>query len=310
MPGVAVNAALQAALAAAAGAAAAVMPAGQNLQGLSRRARRIHVGNLPLGVGLSAPMLKQFFNAALVSASLHDPSFPTPEPVADAMLGSEGKFGFLEFRTIAECTSCLVLNNIELGGKQIRVERPRDYAPMPEVMLEDLRNNRLLGNTPVAPDGQDLISAAVPGAVGAAPGPPPPGAAPSALALPAVDASKASCVVAFINMMTAAACSDAAEMAEILDDTRSECARIASTHGRVLHLASPKPGAAGDPAAGLDADAISLKVFVRFDTADAALACALELHGKAFDGRTVTAAFWSESAFEQLLGLPCHTLQG
>jgi splicing factor U2AF subunit len=151
MPGVAVNAALQAALAAAAGAAAAVMPAGQNLQGLSRRARRIHVGNLPLGVGLSAPMLKQFFNAALVSASLHDPSFPTPEPVADAMLGSEGKFGFLEFRTIAECTSCLVLNNIELGGKQIRVERPRDYAPMPEVMLEDLRNNRLLGNKILSP---------------------------------------------------------------------------------------------------------------------------------------------------------------
>ena len=135
-------------------------------------------------------MLKQFFNAAITSAQLHDTSVEG-EPVIDAMLGSEGvppcrcaavhalpatpfrtrifarcashhmgacmcsaqlacaspralperagKFGFVEFRTIAEATSCMALNNIELGGKQLRVERPRDYAPMPEQMHEDLR---------------------------------------------------------------------------------------------------------------------------------------------------------------------------
>ena len=55
------------------------------------------------------------------------------------LAGSEGKFGFIEFRTIAEATSCMALNNIELGGKQLRVERPRDYAPMPDAMLEEVR---------------------------------------------------------------------------------------------------------------------------------------------------------------------------
>jgi hypothetical protein len=83
-------------------------------------------------------MLKQFFNAALVSANLHDTS-KEGDPVMDSMLGTEGKFGFIEFRTIAEATSCIALNNIELGGKQLRIERPRDYAPMPDAMLDELR---------------------------------------------------------------------------------------------------------------------------------------------------------------------------
>ena len=91
---------LQAALAA---SGATAVPPAQNLLALSRRARRLHVGNLPLGVGLTADMLKQFFNAAIVSASLHDTSMEG-DPVNDSMLGSEGKFGFVEFRTIAEAT--------------------------------------------------------------------------------------------------------------------------------------------------------------------------------------------------------------
>jgi hypothetical protein len=53
-------------------AAAQPSSAMPNLMGLTRRARRLHVGNLPIGVGLTAEMLKQFFNAALTSASLHD----------------------------------------------------------------------------------------------------------------------------------------------------------------------------------------------------------------------------------------------
>ena len=45
-------------------------------------------------MGLTAEMLKQFFNAALVSASLHDTS-KEGDPVLDSMLGSESKFGFV-----------------------------------------------------------------------------------------------------------------------------------------------------------------------------------------------------------------------
>ena len=109
-----------------------------NHMALTRRARRLHVGNLPLGVGLTIDMIKQFFNAALVSANLHDVT-KEGDPVTDVMLGTESKFGFVEFRTIAEANSCMALNNIELGGKQLRIERPRDYAPMPDSMTEELK---------------------------------------------------------------------------------------------------------------------------------------------------------------------------
>jgi hypothetical protein len=103
-------------------------------------------------------MLKQFFNAALVSANLHDTS-KEGDPVTDSMLGTEGKFGFIEFRTIAEATSCIALNNIELGGKQLRIERPRDYAPMPEAMLDELRKQvmGILGATCGGGEGGSVL---------------------------------------------------------------------------------------------------------------------------------------------------------
>lgn len=54
------------------------------------------------------------------------------------LTGAEGKYGFVELRSVAEATSCMALNNIELGGKQLRVERTRDYGPMPEAMLDEV----------------------------------------------------------------------------------------------------------------------------------------------------------------------------
>ena len=282
-------------------AAAAPSPL-QNVMALTRRARRLHVGNLPLGVGLTPEMLKQFFNAACVSAKLNDPSVEG-EPAIDSMIGSEGKFGFVEFRTIAEATSCMALNNIELAGKMLRIERPRDYAPMPDAMIDELRKAGVLGNTSVSPDGQDLLNAAPPTAAAlggmpllAAPPPPPP-AAPRP---PALDTSNATAVVMLANMVTEAELNNAEEMVEILEDTKQECEK----HGGVLAIAAPKPGAAGEGA--LDASAIGRKVLVHFETAAAATACALELHGKQFDGRTVEATFASEETFTALLELPCH----
>ena len=89
-------------------------------------------------------------------------------------------------------------------------------------------------------------------------------------------------------------------MKEILEDTKLECAK----HGTISKIASPRVGAAGDAAAGLDGPSIALKVFVAFATTEAAIACARELHGKQFDGRTVSATFCSESTFQGLLALP------
>ena len=188
---------------------------GQDYKSLTRRARRLHIGNLPLNIGLTTDQLKQFLNVAMVAAKLHDESLPSTEPdgpVLDFMITGEGKYGFAEFRTIAECTSCVALHNIELGGKQLRIERPRDYLPMPADQLDGIRASGYLGNTVVAPDGQDLLAGAPPpgpslssnplGSLGL---PPPPSgglALPAPPSLPELDTSNATTVVKLSGMLT------------------------------------------------------------------------------------------------------------
>ena len=107
-------------------------------------------------------------------------------------------------------------------------------------------------------------------------------------------------MVVLENMVTAEELASEVEMAEVLDDTKVE----AENHGRVVVLAALKPEATA--AEGAEAAQYALKVFVHFDAADAAAKCAQELHGKAFDGRTVRATFVSEEVFTRLTSLPCY----
>ncbi len=211
------------------------------------------------------------------------------------MLSGEGKFGFVEFRTIAEATSCMALNNIELGGKQLRIERPRDYQVMPDHMSGELKAAGLLGSTSVAPDGVDLLAAN--SAPAPAVPPPPPASGPP------LDTSNATPVVTLSNMVTEAELGSTDEMGEILEDTKGEC----SKHGGVDAIVSPKPGVGGDDGTPLALAAVQGRVFVKFGAVEAAVACATELHGKMFDGRTVTAAFLDLEAFAALQALDCYS---
>ena len=80
----------------------------------------------------------------------------------------------------------------------------------------------------------------------------------------------ASTVVMLANMLTDAEIANAQEMAEILEDTQNECQK----HGKVLAIASPKPGTSGSLDGAADAATFALKVLVQFDTVAAATACA------------------------------------
>ena len=81
----------------------------------------------------------------------------------------------------------------------------------------------------VAPDGKDLLTApAAPNPLaslggGAAASAVYTGGAPAAPAFPAVDVSKATNVVLLANMVTAEEVANETEMAEILEDTKTEC---------------------------------------------------------------------------------------
>ena len=75
-----------------------------------------------------------------------------------------------------------------------------------------------------------------------------------------------------------------------------------------VRCASPKPGSGGPPDSEIGSEAIKLRVYVRFETVAAAIACAKELHGKMFDKRTVSATFIPTSTFDAILMLPCHAI--
>mmetsp|Transcript_35935 Transcript_35935/g.66462 ORF Transcript_35935/g.66462 Transcript_35935/m.66462 type:complete len:334 (-) Transcript_35935:91-1092(-) len=131
-----------------------------NLQMVTRRARRLHVGNLPIGAGLTAEMLQQYINAMMVSKGLSDTRIKG-DPVMNCNIPNE-KFGFIEIRTVHEATKALELNGIELGENKLRVQRPHDYQPVPLDMLK--RHAALMGYPPPPEDSgvaQPTLDAAI-----------------------------------------------------------------------------------------------------------------------------------------------------
>ena len=184
---------------------------------------------------------------------------------------------------------------------------------MPDSELDGLRAAGILGNTSVSPDGKDLLAPANPT-------PTPTLAAPALGSLcsltmgssvasvapskPTLNLDAATQVVVLQNMVSAEEVADPKEMAEILEDTKLEC----GNHGNVIKVASPKPGIGGPPGSEIAADNIRLRVYVKFDSVEAAAACAKVLHGKMFDKRSVAASFISNTTFDAIVMLPCHSV--
>jgi hypothetical protein len=153
----------------------------------SRSARRLFLGNLPACIApdqpLTADLVQQYFDAALIAAQLHNTS-RDGKPVVTAQLLPNKQSCFLELRSMAEATSCLALNGIDLGGKsvrapvsalprsadaalpllsysdpapcirpqQVRLQRPSDYTAVPASRNAEMRRAGLLGSTSMAPD--------------------------------------------------------------------------------------------------------------------------------------------------------------
>jgi len=261
---------------------------------ITKPARTLYVGNLPDG-SMSKEVLTHFFNAALVSARLHDTSM-SEEPISNIEL--MGKFAFVECRTVAEATSFLALNGIELQSNKIRIGRPREYMPVTDKILPSLRALGVIGNTSVSPDGKDVLLEATEVAIQT-----------EALmlgmnktsgkGLPPLELASVTSSLALQNMVQMSDSECEEDMADILADVRIAC----EEHGRVSLVLSPRPGAGSeDPSV---AEAIKLRVFVTFETAEAASACAQELHGKHWEGSAVCVSFISEALVSLVRQLPC-----
>lgn len=90
----------------------------------TRQARRLYVGNLPLGY--ADTQIVDFFNETIQHYNL---ATMPGGPVVQAQLNAEKGFAFLEFRSLEEATQAVALDGIVFCGQALRVRRPKDYAP-------------------------------------------------------------------------------------------------------------------------------------------------------------------------------------
>jgi splicing factor U2AF subunit len=113
---------------------------------MTRQARRLYVGGIAYGTTESG--LAEFFNAQMMN---HNLVTAPGLPVVNAQINTERGFAFLEFRSgwlgggmegrtahsptpstpVEECTQCLALDGMSLGGQSLKIKRPKDYVPPP-----------------------------------------------------------------------------------------------------------------------------------------------------------------------------------
>ncbi len=109
-------------------------------------AKRLYVGNLPIGLPNIEMILSDFVNQTMIAANLHDYTLPGV-PVSSVWLSAQQTFGFVEFRSEHECSNGMNLNGVMFSGRQIRVSRPADY----------IDPNTGVGAAPGVPPGVPLM---------------------------------------------------------------------------------------------------------------------------------------------------------
>lgn len=249
----------------------------------SRKARRLFVGNIPDGLGLTDPQIVQFFNMACRESGI---AIMPGDPVVGSWLSQEGKYGFLEFRSIDECTAALALNGISLQGRQLTLKRPNDYEPAPAHIptavalvsqgdMSDNRRSATMGSSGLGALMQPGLATGMPSIAGL-----------GSLGGPVAPSVPPSSVLVLSNMVTLDELKDDQDFEEIVLDTKEECEKF----GTVVKVSIPRP-AEGTNVAGLG------KCFVLFDCKEAALKAKDALHGRLFDNRTVTGTFMDEGKF-------------
>jgi RNA recognition motif-containing protein len=98
----------------------------------TRHARRLYVGNLPMGV-TEQQIHDAFHNAILLTlqpgSGLPDPAIE--DPILSVYINQERRFSFVEFKSVELCSACMALDGLEVvpGQPTVKVKRPNDYIP-------------------------------------------------------------------------------------------------------------------------------------------------------------------------------------
>ena len=178
-----------------------------------------------------------------------------------------GKFAFIELRTVKEAENALNLNNIPYMGAMLRVGRPSKYnGPVTQHgNWEDILAKYISGELQLPNQNQAGASGGGASASSAAAG------------------GELTRVVELKNMLTAEDLQSDQDYQEILEDTKDECSQFGSLKSVII------------PRSGVGAT----KIFLEYLTKDDAAKAIAGLAGRTFDGRKVEAVFFSESKFAE-----------
>ena len=244
----------------------------------TRKDRRLYVGNLPIGAGLTEKQISEFITSSMKQRGMMTEQ--SPDPVLSVWLSPEATYAFVEFHTVEAANNALGLNGLTLLTQQLRISRPNNYQPTVGHTLDDIvamNANAVAGGAPqggVAALPQAAAAVLVPNAAAAAAAVPP--AAP-----PAPTATVLCCA----NMLTAEELRDAAEREGLKEDVTEEVVK----HGVVKQIKIPVAGNSEG------------RLYIQFETAAAAAATLRALTGRKFDGRVVTVTTMPESDFASVV---------
>lgn len=148
------------------GAAAGGAPSHQDPA--TKAARELHIGNLPEGT--QELELRSHLEALVDASGLRDEALGPGQVVVQVRCSL--KFAFAEFRSVDECSRCMMLDGALFKGQPLRVQRPRAYTgpPGPPMPFASADGNGL-GLSKTLPPPPPLPHAGT--ALGATPAPPP-----------------------------------------------------------------------------------------------------------------------------------------
>ena len=258
----------------------------------SRKQREVYVGNLAVGIVTEA-MLAEVFDSALESLSPDDAG----PPVVGVQIAPDGAYAFAEMRTEKLSDAAMHLDGVELCSRAMRVGRPKGWidpkrdegeAPTdaPRAATSDAAAshgaNRTVDGTVDAVDHYRAAAVSAAASSSSSRHPPTPLGAPYPMPPP-----PHRCVL-LEDAAAAADLADAAEREAFREEVREECAKCGVLEGVLVPTPPPWASASAE---------CSGRAYAMFQESVAARAAREMLHGRAFDGRTVSARVVSDEEF-------------
>ncbi|KAF6258610.1 hypothetical protein COO60DRAFT_1102223 [Scenedesmus sp. NREL 46B-D3] len=281
------------------------------VQQANKAQRELYIGNLTPGAVTEA-MLSQVFDSALIAA-FPQAAAPGQEPVCKVNIHSDGRYGFVEFRSPEYANAALQLDGqINLMGQALSIGRPASYVDPNKVHQAAAQAEAALAafqsGAGLPPPGAGAGEAPLPGSAGAhmaAAGNAAAaghneaavaaGTVPAAAALLVTEAGASASPTPYlvvVGMITPEVLEDGDEYEEVLLDLQEECGK----HGAVYEVKVPRP-ANPKAARHLFGTGNYGKAYVQFVDTAGAQAARDAIHGRMFAGNPVSAVYLTAQAY-------------